>query len=171
MARRRDVPTRGEVTERTDKNRDDMREQEEQLETTADDIETIRQTLEDLDFSGTAEGANEVEASIERADDVTVGVFDEHDGNLEEVQSESEEHEGELQERADVSESDLGKISDASARIETDEAVGELVKAKEGALKDVEFLSDQEKRACEAREESERIQKELESRVRGRSGG
>ena len=52
MARKRDVPTRGEVTERIDKGRDDMREQEEQLETTADDVETIRRTLEDLDFGG-----------------------------------------------------------------------------------------------------------------------
>ena len=171
MARRHDVPTRGEVTERIDKNRDVMHEREEQLETTADDVETIRQTLEELDFGGTTEGSNEVEASIEQADDVTVGVFDEHDGNLDDVQGESEEHEGELEERTGVCESDLGKISDASARIETDETVGELVKAKEGAVKDIEFLGDQEKRAREAREESDRIQKELENRVRAKNGG
>ena len=171
MARKRDVPSRGEVSERIDKSRDDMREQEEHLETTADDVETIRGTLEELELGGTAEGSDEVEASIEHADDVTVDVFDDHAGELDEVQGESQEHESELQERADVTESDLGKISDASARIETDEAVGELVKAKEGAVKDVEFLAESGDRAREAGEESERIQQELESRVHGKSGG
>ena len=169
MARNRDVPSRGEVSERIDKSRDDMREQEERLETTADDIETIRQTLEELDLGGTAEGSNEVEASIECADDVTV--FDDHSEKLDDVQSESEEHESELQERADVSESDLGRISDASARIETDGAVSELVKAKEGALKDVEFLTDEGNRTREACDESKRIQDEMENRVRAKSGG
>ena len=171
MARNRDVPSRGEVSERIDKSRDDMREQEERLETTADDIETIRQTFEELDLGGTAEGSNEVEASIERADDVTVDVFDDHSEKLDDVQSESEEHESELQERADVSESDLGRISDASALIETDGAVSELVKAKEGALKDVEFLTDEGNRTREACDESKRIQDEMENRVRAKSGG
>ena len=93
------------------------------------------------------------------------------DRGHQEQDAEDVEHQGETQERADTTEADLGKVSDASARIETDVAVSELVKAKEAALKDIEFLGEQVERAREAREESERIQQELESRVRASQGG
>ena len=50
--------------------------------------------------------------------------------------------EQELRERSDTSESDLGKVSDATGRIETQETVNELVKTKEGLLRDIEFLDE-----------------------------
>ncbi len=169
MARKSDAPSRGEISEKTDKSRDDMREKEEELDVTATDVETVRHTLDSLDFGGTAEGGNEVEASIEKADDATVEVFDEQDQALEGIQDENEEHQGELQERSDTSESDLGKLSDASAQLETDAALNEFVGAKDAAMQDIEFLGDQVEQARDAREESERVQREQQARVR--SGG
>ena len=166
MGRSRDVPSRHEVEEKVDHTRDTMKEKESDMEESVSDIETIRGTLESLDFSGTMEGSEEVEASINQADDVTVDEFDRQDGELDDLQEKSTEYEGELQERSETGEADLGKLSDASGQIETPEAVNELVRAKEAALRDIEFLQDQEERARDAQEESERIQNEQQGRAR-----
>jgi len=170
MRKRRDVPTRGEVSEKIDRSRADMDEKEEELDTIAGDVETVRQTLESLDGGGTVDGRDAVEAAVENADDVAVDAFDEQDEGLEEVQSENEEFEGELDERSDVSESDLDKLADAGSRIETDGAASELAKAEEAAQRDVEFLEEHSERTRAEREESERAQQEYQARVRARSG-
>ena len=171
MRRITDVPSRGEVTERTDKSREDMREKEERMDVTATDVETIRETLESLEPGGTAEGSEEVETIVQEADDDTVEVFDEQNEELEELQHESEEHQTEIQDLSDANERNLGKLSDASAKMETDVAVSEFVDAKETAIRDTEFLEDEIKKAEQAREESDRIQQEYERRVRARSAG
>jgi hypothetical protein len=62
---------------------------------------------------------------------------------------------------------DLGKISDASGRIETDDTVNELINAKEGVLKDIDFIDEHQQIAEEARDESERLQQEHQNRVHG----
>ena len=130
----------------------------------------MRQTLEELDFGGTAEGCEGIEQAIDGAEDVSVDEFDSESNELEEIANESEEHEGELHERNDTTTTDLGKISDASGRIHSDTANTELIAAKESALRDIEFLSDQAKRAQEAREETQRIHDEHFGRVNtGRS--
>jgi hypothetical protein len=171
MRRRGDVPTRGEVTEKVDRSGADMDEKEEQLDTIAGDVETVRETLESLDLGGTADGSDEIEAAVEDADEVAVDAFDEQDGELEELQGENEEFEGELDDRSDVSESDLDKLTDASSRIETDGAATELAKAEEAARGEIEFLQEHIERERAAREESERAQQEYEARVRTRTGG
>ena len=165
MRKRNDVPTRNELTETIEKQEDDMSEKAEELETTVSDVETVRDTLDSLDFGGTAEGADEVETSIENAEDVTVEVFERQDEGLEEIQGDVEDYESELQGRHGSSESDLGKLSDASGHVETQETVNELVNSKEGLLRDIEFLSGQTDRAKEARDESERVQNELQGRL------
>ena len=165
MARRGDIPTRGEVSEKVEKHETDMREKGDQIEETVEDVETVRQTLEDLELGGTSEGSDAVEQAIEGAEDVSAGEFDEESEGLEEIQGESEEHEGELQERSDTTSSDLGKVSDASGRVHSDATNRELVDAKEAALRDVEFLDEQATRAGDAREESRRIHEEHQQRV------
>ena len=65
---------------------------------------------------------------------------------------------------------DLGKISDASGRIETKDTVNELLNAKEGVLKDIDFIDEHEQSAREARDESERLQQEHRSRIQGQGG-
>lgn len=170
MARRGDAPKQSEITEKVEKHENDMHEKTEDVEKTVEDVETVRQTLEELDFGGTAEGGEAVEQSIEGAENVSVGEFDSESSALEELEHESEEHEGELQERNDTTTADLGKISDASGRIHSDAANSELIAAKESALRDIEFLSDQAQRAQEAREETQHIHDEHLGRVNtGRS--
>jgi hypothetical protein len=165
MAKRRDLPSKHEVTERIEKNKKDMEEKEVDLEKVASDVETVRQTIEKLDFGGTAEGADQLEKSIESAEDVTTEVFEKEDQNLERIQSNSQEFEGEITDHRDTSESDLGKISDSSARIETRETTNELVRAKEAVLRDIDFLADRINRAADARKKSDTIQEKLKSRV------
>ena len=167
MRKRSDAPTRSEVTETVEKHQEDMSEKVEELDIIATDTETVRDTLEALDFEGTADGADEVEGAIEQAEDVTVEIFDREDESLEEIQSDTEEYEGELQERTDSSESDLDKISDAAGRIETQETVGSLKDAEAAASSDIEFLNEQDEAARQAREENERLQQEHRSRVQG----
>jgi hypothetical protein len=165
MARRGDVPTRSEVTEKIEINRGQMEAKEIDLDKIAQDVETVRQTIESLDFSGTDEGTNEVESAIESAEDVTKEVFDKEDDNLDQAQDDNQEFEGELQDRSGSSESDLGKISDSGAKIETKETVNELERAKEAVLQDIDFLAEQIRRASEAREKSNTVQERLRSRV------
>jgi len=171
MAKRKDVRSRGEISEQSDTSRRDMREQEEQMDVTASDVETIRSTLEALERGGTTEGVDGVESAVEDAEDVTVDVFEEQDEALEQLQDGAEQHEEGLEEMAEATERDLGRLSDGSARIETGVAVNEFVKAKDAELDDVEFLRGEEEKVKEGREESDRIQDEYKRRVHLRNGG
>jgi P2-related tail formation protein len=166
MTRRSDTPRRSDVTETVDRSKRDMEEKSQEIEKVVSDVETVRQTLESLDLGGTAEGAEETEQALDSAEEVTVDVFDREDEQLDTKQNETEEYEGNLNERSDTSKSDLGKISDASTQIDTTETTNELVKAKDSAIRDIEFLEGQARRALDARNESERVQNEHQSRVR-----
>jgi len=167
MRSKGNTPTRGEVTDTVEKQREDMSDQIEQLDIIATDTETVRDTLEALDLNGTAEGSEQVESAIEQAESAAVGRFSEEDDTLEQIQDVTEEHEAELQERSDASESDLDKISDAAGKIETQEAAGELENAKEAASSDIEFLKSQEQISRDARAENEQLQQEHRGRVQG----
>lgn len=165
MARRSDTPTRGEVTEQVEKHQEDLREKADDVEETVADVGTVRQTLDALELAGTSEAGDAVEQSIEGAEGVSTNEFNQESQELDQIEGETEEHEEELGERSDTTSSDLGKISDASGRINSDAANGELVKAKEAAMRDIEFLGDQAKRAQEAREESRRLHEGHQSRI------
>ena len=165
MAKRRDVPTRHEVSERVEGNKEDMEKKEVDLDKIASDVDTVRHTLENLYLDGTSEGSEEVEQSIESAENVTEQEFDKEDEELEQIQADNQEFDGELNDRRGSSESDLGKISDASSGIETTETVKELERAKEAALRDIEYLRGQIDRARAAREKSDDIQDKLQARV------
>ena len=167
MAKRKDVSSRREVTEDVETRSRDMEEKEVDLDKIASDVETVRQTLERLDFGGTQEGAEQLEKTMERAEGETEKVFDNEDTNLEEIQVDSGEYEEGLEDRQSSSESDLGKISDASADIETRETLNQLVQAKEATLRDIDFLAEQIDRARSAREKSDIIQEKHQSRVHG----
>jgi len=162
MARRKDLPTRHEVMERVDRNKDDMEEKEGDLDKIATDIEIIRQNIESLDFRGTSDGYDHIEESIEGAKDVTVEVFTRENEELDRLQTDGQEFEGDLEDRRNSSESDLGKVSDFSAQIETEETINELLKAKEAVIRDIDFLAEQVNRASDAREKSKTIQERLQ---------
>ncbi len=170
MPKSGDTPSRGEITDRTDKSHEDMRDTKEKIDKTVCDFETIRGTIEGLQHGGTAEGADEVDAIIEGAEGQTVEVFEEQDRSLEELQQDSSDLQRDLQERSEADESDLGKLSDAGGRMTTDVAVNEFEKAKESAVRDIDFLEEQLKRNREEQEKSEREQQDYQQRVRARSG-
>ena len=161
MKKRRDVPTRTDITENVEQKNTDMEEKEVDLDKIATDVETVRQTLESLDLEGTSDCAEELETAFDDTETVTIEEFEKEDESLEQIQDDSKEYEVEVDDHRGSSESDLGKISDASARIETKETTNELIKAKEAALQDIEFLAEQIDRAREAREKSDEAQKDL----------
>jgi 6-pyruvoyl-tetrahydropterin synthase len=165
VAKRRDLSSKREVSERIGKDKNDMEEKQVDLEKVASDVETVRQTLEKLDFGGTTEGAEQLEKSIESAENITTEVFEKKDEHLESIQSKSKEFEGKITEHRNTSESDLGKISDSSAKIETKETVNELVHSKEVVLKDIDFLVDSINRISDAIKKSDAAQEKLKSRV------
>jgi len=166
MSRRRgDAPSQSEITEKVDRRKDEMGEKAEEMDMSVSDVETVRQTLESLELAGTAEGGESIEQSIESAEDTSVDEFDQHSEELEDVHQETHDDEEDLQERSDTTSEDLGKISDASGQINSDATDNQLVSAKESAVRDIEFLDDQRSEAEDARQESERLQQEYQSRV------
>jgi hypothetical protein len=168
MANRKNYSKRQEFTEINEKDRKDMEAKEGNLDKITSDVETVRDTLDALDFKGTSEGSEQIERSIKSAEDVTTEVFDNEDNELEKIHDENQEFENDVMDRRRSTESDLGKISDSSARIETHETVNELSIAKEAVLQDIDFLSEQIERANEARKESNAIRVKLQERVNSR---
>ena len=167
MGRMGELPSRREVQETVEQHETDLSEKLEELDTIADDTETVRDTVDGLELASTAEGADAIKAAMEAAEDVTVEIFDRKDDNLEDIQGESEDHQSELQERSDTSEGDLGKISEASGRIETQETVNELGEAEAAVQEDIDFLNEEIAEENDAREQAERDQQSYQSRVHG----
>ena len=165
MKRHKDTPSRHELTERGEEFEKEMEKQEGLLDRIVSDVETVRQTLENLDFSGTSEGTEEIERSIESAEDVTVQEFNREDEALEGIQANNEEFEKGLQDRNETSESDLGKISDSKTSIETKETIDKLMEAADAVKRDIDFLTEQIERARSAMEQSDTVQEKLQSRV------
>ena len=82
MRRKNDAPTRIEVTETVERHNEDMSDKADELNVIATDTEVVRETLENLDFNGTAEGSDAVEQAIDQAEEVTVDIFDVEDESL-----------------------------------------------------------------------------------------
>ena len=165
MARRRDVPTRREATERADDNAKDLREREEALDKDTEDIETVRDTIEDLDLDGTKEGAEEVDSHMDAAQDIAGETFNEDDAELERVQQEGQEYEQELDERAEGSKADRERVDEGQRRLNAPDRLSEIERAKEAAARDIEFLKNLEGRVAKEREQVERTQESLRNRA------
>lgn len=165
MAEGRDTPTRGEISETVEETDTEMRERAEALGEVVDDIDIIRQTMEDLDRGGTCEGADDVEQNIAAAEGSAVEVFEKGDQELEAVHEKSQEFARELEDRRDSAGGDRQRILDAGGRVRTPEALDRLAGAKEAAEKDVEFLGEHLDRAQQSHEESELTQSEYHGRV------
>ncbi len=170
MARRSDLRSRAEIQETSDKHKRDMDEKAEAMDKTADDAETVRDTGDALIQGGTAEGAEEVEAAVDRAGEVTVEIFDGQDRELEGVQEESDTNRSDLDDRGKSAETDITRIESAAADTHTRETADELSRAKELAEEDRDYLKDMEEQDQQALEESERLQKVYEDRVRATQG-
>jgi len=165
MGKRGESVSRSEVTEKVARHREGLAEKGKELEQTVADIETIRKTLQELVLRGTSETAEEVERTIEGAENISVNEFGEETGQLEQIQKESEAHETELHERSDATTSDLGRISDASGHIASDATNKVFVEAAKTALRDIDFLAEQARRELANLEDSRRQQEERGPRV------
>jgi hypothetical protein len=167
MRKRTDKPTRGEVSETVDRHSEDLERKTEELDVIASDTETVRETLESLDFEGTAEGTDAIAHAIEKAEDVTVEVFEEEDEVLEKQQVESHDYQADLESREETSESDRTRITEASSRVETQATLEELDNAEAAVSEEIVFLNEEIDKANEAREESENLQQQHRNRVHG----
>ena len=166
MFKFKDVSTKHEVAGSVNDAQSEFEEQAESMDDIASDLETIRETIEGLKQAGTVEGTTEVEDAIDGAEDNAVEEFELEDDELEEGQEQGEEFQDDLQERSTQTESDADAINGATARIQLESAVNELKAAKEAALRDVEFLTEQAAHIRESRDQSERTQAEHRERVR-----
>jgi len=162
---RSDLPSHSDIEETVQENNDNMSEKIEEMEILTDDTETVRDALASLDLNTTVEGSEEVESSVESAEDVTVGMFDTEDSNMDGIQSEAKDYADQIDDRHDSAESDLDQVRDAVGRIETDETIGELENAESCVEQEMDFLKENNEEAEQAREESEQSQQELQSRI------
>ena len=166
MVKRKNLSTRGEIQDTVSDHRDDMDEVTDDMNIKAIDTEIVRETLDDLDMDGfTAEGAEDVEDTIEKAEDVTVELFDEQDENLENIVDRAKDYSDELNDKQESGQKDLGKVVDASAKIETNETVDELTHTKASAMEDIEFLEQQESEAVDDQQDTEQDRKDLQQRI------
>ncbi|MFC1734762.1 hypothetical protein ACFL1X_01500 [Candidatus Hydrogenedentota bacterium] len=168
MAKKANSPTRSEMEEKVSGYAGDMRKIETDMENRVEDVDTIRTTLDELDYKGTSEGAEAIQQLIEEAEDVTKEEFDREDEELETLQHENDEYRTELDDRVASSESDRGKLNDAATRIETREAADNIRKAEDAAQNEGKVLNELVSRAREAGERSEQVQNDYQTRVRAR---
>lgn len=167
MASKTGKPTRSEITEHVENDSEKMHEKIEELETATEDSETVQNTLDSLDLEGTSDGAAEVQAAVERAQDVATEIFEREDTELEAIEDEAEQYEGDIRELSEASQSDVEKVSDAIGKIDRQETSQELEHAREAVESDIEFLQEQTEQAQNAREETSRLQQDYRSRVQG----
>jgi hypothetical protein len=165
-----DCVSRQEVIETIDTRQTEFDEQTDKLEKDADDVETTRETIDELELTGTSETSEAVERALDAAENISEEEFNEDGEQLDQTQDQTHEYEGDLRGRSDTTEADLGKVSDASGRLNSDRPNREWIEAKEELIRDKEFLDEQEQRARDAREESERIQQVLDSRLQATRG-
>ena len=163
---RNDVPSRMELTGRQQELNRSMDGKVEDMEIVAGDNVLTADTLERLEFNGTDDGTREVEDFMRAAQDITVDRFEEEDRVLESHQSDNQELEGELDDRSDASDKDLERVNDASADMETRDALGKVREAADAVSRDLEYLQKTLQDAVREREESEREQKRLEDSIR-----
>ena len=156
-------PTRAEIHERAEQLDDTIECGEKELRITAEDMQKIERLKKELNASlgGTAEGAREMESSVEGAREKTDGLLNEQDGELENATSENDGFRKETEERRDVSEANLGKLSEGGATIERQEAVKEILNAKDAVLRDIDFLQETVKQALDASERSGQTRAEI----------
>ena len=126
--RRSDVRSRDDIVRSIEQRGADLEEKIGDLDKIEKDVQTVRDTLANLELGGTAEGNDAVEEAITDAESTTVEVFDREDENLEQLQSENEGQEQELSDHSDTTQEDVERLSEASSRMENgggDQRIGQ----------------------------------------------
>ena len=165
MPRRSENPSRAEVSETVERYDRDMDEAGDEIEKSVEDTEVERQVLDELDFGGSSEGADEVEGAILDSQEVSVGEFEEGSAALEGIQQEADDNREELEERSERVASDAERIRASSSELHSDAATRELDHAERAAEEDGEFFRSGESEAKEGIEKSERRHNEHDQRI------
>jgi len=170
MEKLNDTPTRAQIQTTVEEFQTEMVDRGEIVEEKVTDLETERQTKDELDLNCTSDAADEVESNIDSARDVSSGEFEDESQQLEQIHQDTQECEEELQERSDSTTSDMEKLSDAGSQVHSDTARAEVEGAADAAQREIEFLDEQEQNAQESRTESERLHQEQEQRANEAKG-
>lgn len=163
-------PSRGQTSENIDHRREKMKEKGEVCEEVVSDAESVRDIRGQLRGEGTSEGMDKALESVDKAEEVTIEVFDGHDQELNEIQDENREHEEDLSDRNTANHEDLEILSDRGAEIKTSETISEVVEAKSATLEDIEFLDKAFQELESNRKQSEEALNEYENRIRAGKG-
>lgn len=170
MRKKRDTSSRREITEKTEANLCEMDTREKSLTETVSDIDTVRKTIENLNFNaGTTEANEQVEQHIKGAEVETVTEFNQENELLDQAHDVSQEIKRDLTDHSDSSESNLNEISDTGKQIDIQRAVDKLEMARKEVLQDLDFLKDQIEQTTRAKEKSDIAQKKLQERVNSNS--
>lgn len=173
MARRRrpvEAPGRDELAERGESQHQRMHDTEENAERKVTDVETERETADELDLEGTREAAEAIEQHIDEAENRSTEEFETDGRELEGIHQEVEEFGGELQDRTDSMARDAERISEARERLTSEVAGGELMGAIESAQAEIEVLQKQLEHSRQTLAESRRRFDEQRKRVQADGG-
>ncbi len=158
--------SRSETERRFTENREAATAKEDEFEEAVQDSERVDETHESLDFGGTDEGADAVEQNLDGAQDAAGEAADERDTALEQIHSEGETHETELDERAESNESDQTKIAQTESESTLKETLEWVARSLDAIKEDLAYLKESHEKAADSRQESERRQSELRTRIR-----
>ena len=151
--------SRKELSDQTERNEDELRDRETDLEQIRGDQDLLDDLQSVMDLSGfTSDGVDEVSAAVEASESAANEGREESDRKLDEAQEEHEHFLGEMSESQETSEKDLGRISDVSAPAQTREVIDTLREVKESVLRDIEALEQIIERGREIRERSDQFQ-------------
>ena len=133
-------PSRHELSEGVVRTDDELREKRLDLERESGDILVTRETLEELEGAGSAEGASEVQEAVGRAETSATDLFEQDSGALEELNGEGEDRETELEQDCEAVGRDLERIMQARGKISVCGNERELGQAGDHAEGEKEFL-------------------------------
>ena len=161
----KETRSRSDITENTEQTEAQLEEKAEIIEQKVCDVETEYETAENLELSGTTEGAESVEQDINEAQDVSNEEFTNESNELEQMHEEAEQNQNELSEKAESVSSDIEKISEAAGRLNSENARERFNEADRAAQEDMEFLTEHKQKLEQIRQESINEHAQHEQRV------
>ena len=165
MGKLTDLPRRGDITRRIDDNSAGMETRGEKAEEVTEDFEKIEETRDALDLSGTEEAVVETEQRLDEGKEITRDEFEEEARELAELQDDSRDRENDLEERRSLSEADAEKVGDAGLAIVTEQTLEKIAESLDVIREDISFMHEEQMRAWESRDESERRLIGLRARI------
>jgi len=166
MRSRHHNPTRSQLSEALERHKCELHEGEESAGEATDDIEILRELDAQLEYAGTAEGADSLEEGMRETQDVADSVYEERETVLESEQGQNREFGEELGEKSATNEADLSKVTETDRQMKTAEPRGELKRLERAIQDDQAFLGDRIATSHDRGQESERLLDELRRRAK-----